>query len=833
MNEITHITGGYTDGDIDTNRSGNPSLQSIVDARYSRRQTLLGGISAAAAAVFGGMLLSACEDNEKPVVNAGQNGASSSGKVVTLAGTATDDKEVESVAWTQVSGPTVTLTGADTNNATFLAPSVSAATPLVFRFTAMDNKGATSTAETTVTVDPAKLDFVAVAKNLDDVVTVPADYTVSVLYRLGDPIATGTAAYANDGTDTNFAGRAGDHHDALYYYGLAATGTARDDNSNSRGILVMNHENITEAYLHLNGPTSNSNGERPEAEALKEIECHGLSCVEVTRSAAGAWSYIQDSALNRRITPNSVVTINGPVRGNAQVLTRFSTDGAAGRGTINNCANGYTPWGTNLTCEENWAGYFRRATGDNAVRGGATAKSVISLTRYGLSDGANGNNSWASVQPVDPTNTTFARWNASIDPAAPADGTGDFRNEPNQFGWVVEIDPYDPTKAPRKRTALGRMGHEGCWPSLFVAGRKPAFYMGDDARGEYLYKFVSNAPWDAADANAADRLAIGDKYLDAGTLYVAKFDADGTGDWLPLVFGAGPLTAANAAYPFADQADVLINTRLAGDALGATRMDRPEWTAVNPVTGEMYLTLTNNSASGRPLAGTDAANPRHYNDPKGAAATAQRGNPNGHILRLKETGDSSEALTFAWDIYAFGADSAQADTTNVNLSGLDATNDFSSPDGLWFSRPTNPGGLVNPLLWIQTDDGAFTDVTNNQMLLAMPGTIGDGGARTITNTAADGTTRQQATIVGKTPGVDLRRFLVGPKGCEITGVDTTPDGRTLFVNVQHPGETGSATPPSPLPSNWPATQGGTAAPTSRPRSATIVITKNDGGVIGL
>jgi secreted PhoX family phosphatase len=293
-----------------------------------------------------------------------------------------------------------------------------------------------------------------------------------------------------------------------------------------------------------------------------------------------------------------------------------------------------------------------------------------------------------------------------------------------------------------------------------------------------------------------------------------------------LVFGQNGITAANAAYSFADQADVLVNARLAADVVGATPMDRPEWTATNNVTGEIYLTLTNNNATGRPLTGTDAANPRHYNDPKGASN--QFGNPNGHILRLRENGDNPAATAFAWDIYLFGADSAQA-SADVNLSGLTAENDFSSPDGLWFSRPQNPAGLVRPLLWIQTDDGAFTDRTNNQMLAALPGTTGDGGARTITNVGTGGATATQATRVGAAAtAATLKRFLVGPKECEITGVDSTPDGRTLFVGIQHPGEGGSAATPS---SNWPQSQSGTAS--GRPRSAVIAITRNDGGVVGL
>lgn len=817
---------GYTDGNVDCNPTDNPTLETMVAQRYSRRQTLFGGVSAIAAATFGGMLLSACGSDAAPKVRAGQSGTATSGKLVTLAGTATDADIVASLSWTQVSGPSVTLDGANGNNATFIAPAVSTATPLVFRFTATDTKGKISTADTTITVSPAALSFNSLAKSLDDVVKVPEGYAVSVLYRMGDPLNAATPAYANNGTDSGFSARGGDHHDGMYYFGLAATGTARDDNSNARGLLVMNHENITQVYLHPNGPTS-TGGVRPEAEALKEMEAHGVAVVEVSRGSTGTWSYNQASTLNRRITPLTPAVFNGPVRGNALLRTRFSPAGTDGRGTVNNCANGFTAWASYLTCEENWAGYFRRPTGDNALRGGATAKSVVALNRYGISEGASGSYGWASVVPADAASTIYARWNAGASGAA-VDGTADFRNEPNQFGWVVEIDPYDPTRAPRKRTALGRFGHEGCWPSAFVAGRKPAFYMGDDSRGEYLYKFVSAQAWTAADASATDRLAIGDKYLDAGTLYVARFDAAGTGTWMPLVFGSGPLTAANATYAFADQADVLTNVRLAADALGATKMDRPEWTAINPVTGEMYLTLTNSNATFRPLSGTDAANPRHYNDPRGSANTAQRGNPNGHILRLKESGDSSEATTFNWDVYLFGADSADSNA-DVNISGLDASNDFSSPDGLWFGRPSNTTGQVNPLLWIQTDDGAFTDRTNNQMLVALPGKVGDGAAKTITNVGEGGATRTQATIVGKaaTTGT-LKRFLVGPKGCEITGIDSTPDGRSLFVNIQHPGEEGSLTT---LQSSWPATQGGTST-TARPRSATIVITRTDGGVVG-
>jgi hypothetical protein len=246
---MNHQQLGYSDGDVDTNRSANPTLQGLIDIRYSRRQTL-SGLAASAAAFMGTSLLSACGDDsgnssETPLqVTVGQTAQTSSGRPVVLVGSTSFD--VPTVRFEQVSGPAVTLTNAGTSSASFLAPSVSSSTPLVFRFTGTDFAGRTASTETTVTVAPAQLGFAAVPKNLNDIVTVPAGYTATVLYRLGDPIKAGASSYANNGSDTDFASRAGDHHDALYYYGLSAAG-ARDDNASSRGLLVMNHENITQA----------------------------------------------------------------------------------------------------------------------------------------------------------------------------------------------------------------------------------------------------------------------------------------------------------------------------------------------------------------------------------------------------------------------------------------------------------------------------------------------------------------------------------------------------------------------------------------------------------
>ena len=400
----------------------------------------------------------------------------------------------------------------------------------------------------------------------------------------------------------------------------------------------------------------------------------------------------------------------------------------------------------------------------------------------------------------------------------------DYRNEFNTFGYVVELDPYNPDTLLTKRTALGRFAHESAAFGKVEAGKPLSVYMGDDSRGEYIYKFVSTALWSAADANAADRMAVGDKYLDSGKLYVAQFNADGTGTWVELSLAHAAI-AGYAAYGFADAADIAINTRLAADAVGATKMDRPEWNAVNPANGEIYFTLTNNSNRSVNPTGSqylpDAANPRAYTDMKGTSA--QTGNPNGHLVRMKE---GASVSAFTWDVYLFGAE-AGADKALVNISSLTADQDFSSPDGLAFSKATG-------ICWIQTDDGAYTDVTNCMMLAAVPGQVGDGGKKTLSYTKADGSKLDIVTPVGKAATEStLKRFLVGPKGSEITGLAETPDGKAIFVNIQHPGEgtamanIGDATK---YQSQWPANAGYGAG--KRPRSATIVITKNDGGMIG-
>ena len=409
-------------------------------------------------------------------------------------------------------------------------------------------------------------------------------------------------------------------------------------------------------------------------------------------------------------------------------------------GTLNNCGNGATPWGTYLTCEENFVNYFEGPEQPDAHQ-----------KRWGMKKGNGQFYRWHEHEE---------RFDASRHP-----------NEFNRFGWVVEIDPADPKATPVKRTALGRAAHEGAALALTADGRA-VVYMGEDARFEYIYKFVSR------DAMKPGGAAANRELLDRGTLFVARFDADGRGEWLPLVHGQGPLTAARG---FADQGEVLIKARQASDLLGATKMDRPEWTAVDPVTKEVYCTLTNNTnRGGNNHPAVDAANPR-------------ANNTMGHIIRWKEDGDL-DARRFAWTHFVLAGDATLARAeARGNIRG-DA---FGSPDGLWI----DPRGTM----WIQTDvstsalgKGDYAGLPNNQMLACDP-----------------------------TQG-EIRRFLLGPAGCEVTGVVMTPDLRTMFVNIQHPGESPSerSDPADPMKlSRWPDGAG-------RPRSATVVIRKDDGGVIG-
>ena len=666
-----------------------------------------------------------------------------------------------------------------------------------------DSDSATTTPATDPTKLPTKLSFTPVAKNLNDIVTVPEGYEAKVIYALGDSINQYYGAWDDSKIPSgpSFQFRSGDCHDGMSFFGLN-TSTGRYDNTKSdHGLLVLNHEYINQTFLHQTGPTNKGVGPRPEDEVIREVNAHGVSIIHLKKdSKTQAVEILKNSIFNRRITASTPMTFTGIAAGSTLLSTRFSPSGVKTRGTQNNCGNGYTPWGTYLTAEENFIGYFVRNSTDDSSR---SANEVVALNRYGLKQGAKSRYQWETATGSLEQQDMYDRWNASV---VGASAYVDYRNIPNTFGWIVEIDPFDSRQDPVKRTSLGRFAHEDCRTSRAIEGQNLAFYMGDDSRGEYIYKFVSDAKWDAKDVNGG--YAAGDKYMNSGKLYVAKFNADGTGQWIELSTSNSAISGYTT-YAFAGQADVVTHARIAADAVGATKMDRPEWVAVNPNNGEVYVTLTNNSNRGTSYT-TDAANPRNYSDPEGG-----KGNVNGHIIRFREDADTTTATTFKWDIYLFGAEAQMLE--NVNLSGLTDNNDFSSPDGMWF----DPRGV----LWIQTDDGAYTDVTNCMMLAALPGTMGDGGKAT----ALSGTATQDTFIGAKVTDENLRRFLTGPKDCEITGVTMTPDYKAIFINVQHPGEDSTAY--NNATSHWPATQTDPTNTTARPRSATVVITRKDGGVI--
>ena len=607
----------------------------------------------------------------------------------------------------------------------------------------------------------------------EDLVVVPPGYNVQVLYAWGDPIGkmgvpAGQPAWSGTASETAAEQelQSGAHHDGMHFFPFPARGAGSTAGlSNTRGLLVMNHEYVDQGLLFNDG-MANWNLDK----VRKSQAAHGVSVVE-TRTGANGWEIVRPSNYARRITTNTPVKFSGPAT---------NVVGTSGFGTLNNCAHGYTPWGTYLTCEENFNGYFGAKTTNAAgapVNDATFVPNALEV-RYGINAGGFGYN-WHHHDPRFDLNTPEGR------------------AEANRFGWVVEIDPFNPNAQPVKRTALGRIKHEGATYAMAKDGRV-VVYMGDDQAGEYIYKFVTKNKYNPT--NRAANLNL----LDEGTLYVARFDAGavagdkmGSGQWLELSLNVPALAAA-----FATMGDLLVNTRKAADIVGATKMDRPEWIAVNPTAaGEVYCTLTNNS--GRTAATVDEANPR-------------ANNRYGHIIRWNEATGDTAALAFEWDVFVLAGDPALAANAGTAQVGNINGDTFGSPDGLWFDKQGR--------LWIQTDistsalgkgtsAGGYVNMTNNMML------------------AAD-------TVTG-----EIKRFLTGPKGCEVTGVITTPDGKTMFVNIQHPGEGASdnSNPADALYPNvismWPSSQGygfqGVAGDDKlRPRSGTVVITRTDGGVIG-
>jgi secreted PhoX family phosphatase len=577
------------------------------------------------------------------------------------------------------------------------------------------------------------LGFEEIPASSDDSLVVPPGYTWEVLIPWGTPLFADAPEFAEDASNTaaDQERQVGFNHDGMHYFplGIGPFG-------NRRALLVLNHEytDANQIYTAAQGAaiTPDATGSEKVAKALAG---HGVTVVEIVQRANGTWTHVVGSKFNRRITGTTPMAFSGPVKTEHPRLTSDVTPSPLG--TLNNCAHGYTPWGTYLACEENWNGYFGTASG-------AWTRTDLEA-RYGVSAAGFGYN-WHVAEP---------RFDLAANP-----------NELNRFGWVVEIDPFNPGSTPVKRTALGRFKHEGA--TVIEDRGRLVVYSGDDENGEYLYKFVSSGRWRVLRAQ-------GKSPLDHGTLYVAKFSEDGAGKWLPLAHGTGPLTAENG---WADQADLLIRTRQAADAVGATRLHRPEWVSVHPHTKDVYVTLTNGTGN------TSAVNGDR--DP----------NPYGHIVRFHEV--EGDDTAFSWDIFLLAGDPAYDPNVPADQTV------FGSPDGIWI----DPDGLV----WIQTD------VSNSSQNLASRGYDN---------------IRNNAMLVADPETGEVRRFLTGPRGCEITGVITTPDQRTMFINVQHPGEStnywntlnGAPSPASPTTvSSWPF--GG------RPRPATVVIRKTDGGKIG-
>jgi len=567
----------------------------------------------------------------------------------------------------------------------------------------------------------APLGFAEVPPSLADTIAVPEGYTVEVLARWGDAVGIAGApmpVWRDDaGDDATAQGlQFGMHHDGLQYLPIG--------HSSAHGLLVVNHEYTDDGLLHPGGMAHWS-----AAKVAKAQAAHGLSVAEVRRDGAGRWQLVRPSPFARRITATTPLNLSGPAAGHPLLRTAADPAGRQVLGTLANCGSGLTPWGTVLVAEENWAWYF--------AAGGAPS---AAQRRWGIGE------------------TSWLRWEVH-------DDRFDLRRHPNEahrFGWLVEVDPFDPHSVPVKRTALGRAAHEGAAVAVTRDGRA-VVYSGEDARNQCIHKFVSRARIAPGGARANASL------LDHGTLYAARFDALGRGRWLALEQGRGGLDAA-AGFP--DQSHVLVGLREAADRIGATPMDRPEWIAVHPHRVEVFCALTGNDRRGAPgQPGADAANPRAPN-------------PAGHLLRWQEEGDF-DAETFGWQVFA--------------LAGVAAAERYACPDSLTF----DPAGR----LWIGTDvgpdalhPGAFGHLGNNQLLAC---DIGRG---------------------------DVRRFLTGPVNAEITSPCFTPDGRTLFVDIQHPGEPRGerSDPAAPRAlSNWPDFH-----PHGRPRSATVAIRRRDGGLIG-
>jgi secreted PhoX family phosphatase len=576
--------------------------------------------------------------------------------------------------------------------------------------------------------------FTEIAAGSDEKHYVAPGYDADVLIRWGDAVLPGAPAF--DPQNQTAAAQA-----MQFGYNNDFLGFAPINGSPDHGLLVVNHEYTNEELMFPKVGRQDQKarfaGMTKELAAI-EMMAHGGSVVEIRREN-GKWSVVPNSRYARRITAETPMQITGPAAGHALMKTNADSSGTKVLGMLNNCAGAMTPWGTWLTCEENFNGYFwSKKAGEEGPQGAA-------LKRYGAPG------EWYNWgQYAD-------RFDYAKEP-----------NEVNRFGWVVEIDPFDPNSVPKKRTAMGRFKHEGAGNIINKDGRFVA-YQGDDERFDYVYKFVTEG---RADLN--NRAANAD-LLDKGTLYVAKYNADGTGEWLPLVHGQGKLTAENG---FADQGQILNHARLAGDALGATKMDRPEDIDVNPKTNKVYLMLTNNSR--RKADQIDAANPR-------------ADNKFGHIIEMIPADNDHAALKFTWNILVKCGD--------PSVAAVGATFHPNTTKDGWFGMPDNCAVDNAGRLWVTTDGNSPAATGRADGVWAME-----------TEGAARGTSKL---------------FFRCPNGAELCGPYFTSNDETLFVAIQHPGEGGNATFESPS-TRWPDFKDGMP-----PRPSVLAITRRGGGKIGV
>ena len=574
------------------------------------------------------------------------------------------------------------------------------------------------------------LTFVSIQPDTSDQITVAEGYQSQVLVSWGDPLFAGVPPFdINSQTAALQEQRFGFNNDFVAYMPLPP-----GSGNPGEGLLWVNHES-TDGLMMFPGYQA---GNPTEEQVNIELAAHGGSVLHVRRGPDGSYAYDPSSPYNRRITATTPMSLSGPATGAELMKTDADPTGIFVLGMLNNCAGGWTPWGTILTAEENFNQYFYNAE---------------------------------KLPDEDPRKAQHARYDMP-----PASRTRDRRwdlyyerfdvarhpNEPHRHGWIVEVDPYNPSSTPIKRTALGRFKHEGAATVVATNGKVVA-YSGDDQRFEYVYKFVTDGAYDPNDRAA--NLGL----LDAGTLYAARFDEDGTGVWLPLVYGQGPLTEANG---FTSQADVLIRTREAADAVGATKMDRPEDIEVNPVNGRVYMAMTGNNQrgmDGRP--GPDAANPRPDN-------------VFGHVIEATEDGNDYTATTFRWEAFILAGSPADPSTYFAGFP-KDQVSPIANPDNVTFDSRGN--------VWIATD-GQPVSLNVNDALFAVP---------------AEGPERGH-----------LKQFLSAVVGGEVTGPAFTPDDTTRFVAIQHPGLGGNLAQPT---STWP---NGLARP------SVIVVTRVGGGPIG-